>query len=162
VTELRRAIPFLLVPLLLLVAGCSLLPWELPGVEASPLAGGESRARLEAQRATWEAAGITSYRLEVRFGCFCPATDPVTVTVTDGLVADVRTQDGQPAPSWYDSFPLTVDAIYAEAARVLDNGGTAEVTYGDGGVPRGLSLDPIPNAVDDELGIEVLGFTPQP
>jgi hypothetical protein len=161
VTELRRAIPFLLVPLLLFVAGCALLPWELPGVGASekPVPGGPAGAALEANRATWAAAGIDDYTLELRFLCFCPARDPVTVTVEDGLVTDVRTPDGQPADEWFRSFPLTVEALHEDVARTLERGGTVEAEYGEHGVPLRLSLDPIPEAVDDELTIEVRSFS---
>ncbi len=154
VTELRRAIPFLLLPLLLAVAGCSLLPWELPGVDASPRPDAEQRAELEARYAAWTASGIDNYVLEVQFVCFCPSTDPLTVTVLDGQVVDVQPAD--PSVRWY---PLTVDAIYERALSTMDGGGTAAVTWRDDGVPAQLLLDPVPEAIDDELDILVQGFT---
>lgn len=114
-----------------------------------------ARAQLEARYEAWTAAGIGSYRLKVQFVCFCPSTDPLTVTVVDGQVVDVQPAD--PNVRWY---PLTVDAIYERALSTIDGGGTAEVTWRDDGVPAQLLLDPIPDAVDDELDILVQGFTP--
>jgi hypothetical protein len=162
VTELRRAIPFLLLPLVLLVAGCGLLPWELPGVGPSPMPAGESAALLAENEQAWAASGIDTYVWELEFGCLCAMDGPVTVTVVDGQVTEASDAGGPIARDRLASFPLTVDAVYTEAGRALASGGTVESAFAAGGVPLRLRLDPIIDAVDDELSIEVLDFTPTP
>lgn len=161
-TELRRALPFLVLPLLLFAAGCSLIA-GLPGTTtASPTPGGNAAAAaaLADHRLAWTKAGVTTYRLQLRFVCECAAGEAVAVSVVDGLVTEVRTPDGADASSAYAPFPLTVEAIYQQAAAAIDGGGAVRGTWGDGGVPRSITIDPIPNAIDDELGIDVLGFNP--
>jgi hypothetical protein len=165
VTELRRAIPFLLLPLLLLAAGCSLLPGRFAGTttpSGPPVANAAAAGGLVDHRAIWTKSGVKTYRLELRFACECAAAEPVAVTVVDGTVTEVRTPDGADATKTYGAFPLTVDAIYQQATDALANGGSVTARYGDGGIPTAVSIDPIPNAIDDELGIDVLGFTPGP
>jgi hypothetical protein len=58
------------------------------------------------------------------------------------------------------AFARTVDGLYAELAETVAWGGSVKATFGAGGVPRVLSVDPIKSAADDEYGIEVLSFSP--
>ena len=176
--ELRRAIPFLLLPLLLLAAGCQLLP---PGflVPASPSPGPVAEVTfdpfvertpdavtlesLEAQVDAWEAEGIDSYQWQVRLACFCPVHEPVDVVVEDGAVVSAVRIDGTSIePDDLANRFLTVDQLFAEMRAAIERGGTVEAAYGELGQPQVIGLDLIPRAVDDELTIETAGFAPTP
>ena len=55
----------------------------------------------------------------------------------------------------------TVDDLYTMAASTIAEGGTIHATWGDGGIPVSITFDPIPKAIDDELGITVMSVTPR-
>lgn len=142
-----------LVAVALLVAGCGLVPFVTP----SPV---NPRADLAAHRQAWTSRGVTTYAWTVSFGCECVINGPVEVTVAAGVATDA-TMSGAPIPiAQLSGFPLTVDALYAEAQAALDGGGTITATWGDGGLPATILIDPIPNAVDDELSVTVTTFVP--
>jgi hypothetical protein len=165
-TEVRRALPFLLLPLVLFLVGCSLTPWGLlssPPAQPAPTSDGQ----LAEGRARWQAAGIRSYHWRVAFGCECLLSGgPVQVTVVDGLVTDVAGPRGPVQLEDVAGFPLTVDAVFEQAQQAIDGGGTADATWsGVGnafGIPGTLLIDPIKQAVDDELSVSVQSFEPTP
>ena len=124
--ELRRAIPFLAIPVLAfalagLVTGCGIgssptlvadrLAELVPAVAAHRRASRPSRRRpmrpkptekldrIGRNRVRWEEAGIDSYRITLQYGCFCEFGDgrPVDVQVVDGKVVEV-VADGKPDP----------------------------------------------------------------
>jgi hypothetical protein len=71
--------------------------------------------------------------------------------------------NGQPVDlTSIEGFPLTIDEVFDEAAATLEGGGSVTATWGAGGLPTQLSLDRVPEAVDDELGISILSVTPGP
>jgi hypothetical protein len=138
------------------VAGCSLLRLPNPSPVAPP------DAELAAHHQAWMSRGIASYAWTISFGCECAINGPVEVTVTGG-VATAATMDGRPVPlAQVSAFPLTVDAVYAKARAALDGGGTITPAWGSGGLPTAILIDPIPNAVDDELSVTVNAFVPAP
>ena len=168
--ELRRALPFLVVALAVLVAGCSLLPPALrPAnpLEPSPVptlgsptpVGAIDAQALDAARAAWDAAAIDDYRLDLGFLCMCAVPPRVIVEVVDG-VPTATDGDGNPIdPDKLAFTPVTVDQLFDQARRVLDNGGTVVATFDPTtGVPDRLDLDYAPMAIDDELTIVVNDF----
>jgi hypothetical protein len=60
-----------------------------------------------------------------------------------------------------DGFPTTIDAIFTQAEAALRQGGSVQATYDpQTAVPLKMTIDPIPNGIDDELGIEIASFVP--
>jgi Family of unknown function (DUF6174) len=155
-TEIRRALPFLVVVLLLFVAGCSLIPSLVP-TNASPEV---LPAELAVQREAWRAAGVTDYEWDVSFACECGLGGPTTITVVAGKPVKVVNNGRQVDLATVEGFPLTVDALFADAARTIAGGGTAQATWAGGGVPKTMNLDRDLRAIDDELFVTVNSFTP--
>ena len=155
---MQLARPMLTVLTAVLASGCALLPFPATPPPADPAA-----FEILKAKAAWQASGTDSYRWTVGRSCFCPNIDPVDVTVVNGMVTDIRTA-GRPVPAgtWDASF-LTVDALLDRAVETIGSGGTVEVRWSaQAGVPEIVSFDPIPNAVDDEMGISTSGFEALP
>jgi hypothetical protein len=153
---LRRALPFLAACLALFVVGCSLLPaLPTPAVEA----GGELPADLAARRDAWLRGGTADYTWVIQAGCECGLSGEYTVTVVDGQVTEIgwpaRIEPGVELPV------KTVDDLYAKAAQTIAEGGEVHADWGDNGIPTTITFDPIPNAIDDELSVTVVSFTPR-
>ena len=55
---------------------------------------------------------------------------------------------------------LLVAALSAGFVDAIAGGGTADVTWRQDGLPETLRLDPVKDAVDDELTVSVLAFAP--
>jgi hypothetical protein len=155
---LTRPLParawLLLLGLSFLVGACS----YLPGATLSPR---EAALRaLAGHEAQWLAKGITSYTFSVARSCFCPFTDPVDVTVVDGVVTTV-TRSGLPVePLDVEGVPKTVPELFAlVSAQPASAAMTVEwdATFG---FPSSIQVDPIANATDDEFGIIVTNFRP--
>jgi hypothetical protein len=157
---LRRALPFLGVCLALFVVGCSLLPAPLHGAPTPAVeAGGELPPAIQAQLRTWTASGIRDYTWVIQYGCECGFNGEFTVTVVDGQVTEV----GWPPriEAGIGDLPVgTVEELYARAASTIGEGGEVRAAWGDGGIPTSITFDPIPNAIDDELSVTVVSFTP--
>lgn len=139
----------------LLLSGCSLLRLPTPSPAVA-----RPDADLAAHRQAWTARGIDSYTWTLSFGCECMINGPVRVVVTGG-VATAVTMDGKAVPlDQVQGFPLTVEALYAKAQAALDGGGSVTPTWGSGGLPTAMLIDPIPNAIDDELSVTVTALVP--
>lgn len=122
---------------------------------ALPLADDGGRDHADA-RERWDRAGIDDYRMVVDVRCFCPFNGPITVEVADG---ELRTVD-PPDDHNYRGTALTVDAILDEIAAAQAEG-DADVAYDpDLGYPVTADLDPILNAVDDEISYRILELAP--
>lgn len=182
VTELRRILPFLVLPLVLILAGCGILSSATPvpppasAPTATPLAPTPSAAPshpieeltpipgvtgdVGSAHEAWVARAITSYTWQVHYRCFCPDNGALTVTVNDGTVESVADATGPVASDKLMGFALTIDGLYAQLADTIAKGGSVTGTFDEGGVPSRLSVDPIKNAADDEYGVEVLSFSP--
>jgi hypothetical protein len=123
--------------------------------EGHPAGPDEVSAAVAAQRTLWETWEIVDYRITVRRSCFCPPeyTDPYTVTVRSGVVAFVERDGG--AIELAEFMPGTVEDLFAEieAAAFADR---LDVEYHpDLGYPLRIDIDPVFNAVDEELQIAV-------
>jgi hypothetical protein len=132
-----------------------------PG-EAPPGAGGPAIvAEIAAHRLQWLAQGTWSYEWRVTFACECTLSGPTTITVVNGEVTAVSNPRVAVRPDEVEGFPLTVDALYDEALRTLEEGGTAEATWdAASGLPRTLFLDRDRNSIDDELRVTVESLVP--
>ena len=157
-----------LVVLATVVGACGLLPFGalMPSGGAPPMPVGTPtaavRADLADHLAQWRARGLASYGWTVSFGCECSINGPLAVTVTGGVPVKAVTQGAVVVIRDVSAFPLTVDALYVQAIAALDGGGTVTVTWGDGGIPTRILIDPIPNAIDDELTVTVTAFAAAP
>ena len=154
-TELRRALPFLLLPLVLLLGGCGLLPAPF----ASEPPGGAVAADIAARREQWRAQGVASYEWRVAFSCECVLSGPTTITVVDGVATEITNPVIEVEPGDVAGFPLTVEALFEDALRTLADGGSVDATWDAAtGLPRNMFLDRDRNAIDDELSVELVAF----
>jgi hypothetical protein len=169
--ELRRAAPFLVFVLSLLVAGCALLPAPLgsPAPAGSPVpirpSGDPTEAdpSLAAAAAAWAAAGIGDYRLDLGFLCACALPPRVIVEVVDGTPT-ATDADGRPLDAGTLAMtPVTLDQLFAEIRRAQAAGGVVKATFDPvSGLPTRLDIDYLPQGIDDELSIVVNAFEPKP
>lgn len=153
----RRGSPALAVLALavgLLAGGCSMLPAPF----GSSVTGTLPRD-VEQAFAAWRASGLATYTMDVEYQCFCALQGGVTVDVRDGQVASVMQEGAKVDPSRLAGFPLTIDAMYARIVAVLAQGGTVTADFDPGGIPTRIEMDPVPNAIDDELTIVIRQVT---
>jgi hypothetical protein len=139
-------------------------------VEASPTAApsgaptGEINSLVEA-RAAWVRSGAANYDFVISRQCFCVETyvGPFTVRVRDGVSAVTRTSDGSEVdPLILELLPLSAEELFAFVEERQAQA-SFRVTYDQAtGLPLSVWSDPIPEAADDELGIEVRDFTATP
>ena len=144
----------LLLAMTVLLAACSFLP----GASLSPK---ESALRaLAGHQAQWQSKQVDSYTFTISGQCFCPFTDPVDVTVADGVVTNVK-RAGQPVqPNEVQGVPKTVPELFA---LVSAQAGAASVTVEWDpafGFPTSIQVDSIANAIDDEFGYAITNFRP--
>lgn len=148
----RRA-PLLAICALALSA-CSLFPVPTPSPDVLIL-----RQAAE-QEDGWKQRGIDDYTMLVGRSCFCPPQDPYEITVVDGVVTTVTSKGAPVPPAEVADIPTTVPALYALIRR-LPVESLRSVRYELGpGIPSAISVDPVPNAVDDEYSIIVSALTP--
>jgi hypothetical protein len=104
-------------------------------------------------RALWNSHNISSYQYEYMRNCFCSATFPVTVTVTDNQVT---------VPADAAHIP-TIDQLFDKIQEVLlAQFGTVDIVYDTQyGFPAEISIDRVAMSVDDEHTITVTNFVPQ-
>jgi hypothetical protein len=143
-----------LATLTLLLAACGLGP----GASASPK---DAALRdLAARKAQWESKGLDDYAFTVTRLCFCPSTDPLEVTVVDGVATQV-TDAGEPLdPAQIQGIPTTIPALFATVAANADAAAMTVEWDQVFGFPSSISVDSIENAIDDEFGITVTSFRP--
>lgn len=133
----------------------------LHGCPADPLE--LAAAKLEENRAKWEAAGIDSYDLDYRRSCFCPPPGDVQVLVRGGEIFSIRDPDTGAEienPSTGAFGFNSVDGLFDAIAAAI-NGRVArlDVEYDpELGYPTSISIDFIADAVDDEIGIRINGL----
>ena len=120
-----------------------------------------SAEEVTARLAAWRAEGFATYEWTVSFGCECLLNGPVKVTVRDGQVASAIGPNGALEQDAISAFPLTVIALLERMQAAFAEGGTVTASFDGPGwmaVPVDVTLDPIPNAIDDELTINVQKF----
>jgi hypothetical protein len=106
-----------------------------------------AQARLRRATALWAAQHLHNYSMRVTVGCFCPpaARRPTTITV----------RGGRPHGSKYFANEVqTIPEMFQLIRRALadPSAGPTTVTYDTHrGFPRTVAIDPLKNAVDDEL-----------
>ncbi len=119
---------------------------------------------LAAAKALWDASKPARYSYYIRRTCFC-APDyvrPLHVFV-DG--ATVRVTDGESEATVSPDVAkgLTMDELYAEASAIGPGGRIVALQIETTGPAAGrivrIELDPIVQAIDDEIGYEVASFT---
>ena len=139
--------------IVLAAAACSFFPGPTPSARDLAL------RQLALHQALWQQKGPASYVITVEQQCFCPGAE-YEITVTNGIVSKV-THDGAPVrPAEVQGLPKTVPELFAVVAG-LPAEAAVTVSYDEQlGYPTHISVDPIPNALDDESTIVVHGFTP--
>jgi hypothetical protein len=117
---------------------------------AVPAAAGTSpAARLAAARSAWATQRAVDYSYVITRSCFCPpaALGPVTV--------QVRAGKPRGTPQMFRDVD-TIGELFAEIANQLHGDGVVHATYRKKlGAPKRLSFDPIPTAIDDEVGYTI-------
>lgn len=107
-------------------------------------------------RAKWERLEPRRYSFVLELKCFCTPemSGPFAVTVRDGM--EVVTREGQTvSPEWLTNVPTTAEELFTFVEeRQNQKDFRAEFDQATG-LPTKVWSDPIPEAVDDELGIIV-------
>jgi hypothetical protein len=155
--------------LTLIVAACG-SPTSSPTTSPSPSATASATIdgeidTLDEARTVWASSGISSYRYTITRQCFCMETfiGPFAVQVQNGASIATRLSDGSEVdPIILELLPLSAEELFAFAEERQAQA-SFRVTYDQAtGLPLSVWSDPIPEAADDELGIEVRDFTAAP
>ncbi len=118
---------------------------------------GPEEARLTAAQRRWEAArpASNSYTMQQRVVCFCiTGATPFQVTVTSGTITRaVNVTTGESMSVALLTIFRTVDQLFTQAREGIAREGVVTSLAFDPalGYPTTLSLDPIRNAIDDEV-----------
>ncbi len=135
-----------------------------PSATASATVDGEIDSLVEA-RTVWASSGISNYRYTITRQCFCMETyiGPFAVQVQNGVSIATRLSDGSEVdPIILELLPLSAEELFAFAEERQEQA-SFRVTYDQAtGLPLSVWSDPIPQAADDELGIEVRDFAATP
>lgn len=137
-----------------LLAACSLFP-------AATLSPKESALRaLADHQAQWASKQIEDYTFSISAQCFCPFTDPVDVTVVGGVVTGVTKAGQAVQPNEVAGIPKTIIELFAVVTTHADAAALAVEWDSAFGFPASIQVDPIANAIDDEVGYTVTNFRP--
>ena len=137
---------------LTLMPGCSLVQ---SGVQRD----------LNAARDKWERSGIDDYEYHLRVLCFCPPnnTFPVIIKVQNGVNLSVEYAQ-EPKEVTNDFFkPLdTIDKLFGIIQNAIDTGADSLIVEYDAtyGYPKSIEIDPITNAIDEEISYFIEAFFP--
>lgn len=118
---------------------------------------GPEEARLTAAQRRWETArpASNSYTMQQRVICFCvTGASTFQVTVTAGVITRaVNVTTGESMSMALLSIFRTVDQLFTQAREGLARNGVVQSMAFDAtlGYPTTLSLDPIRDAIDDEV-----------
>ena len=120
---------------------------------------------LNRAQSRWASIGYAGqrYLMQQQLVCFCPdANLTYEVTVSGGLVARaVSPATGGPLPDAQLVRFRSVEQLFAELRNGLRSGAVVEVAYDAlTGYPAIVSLDPVRNAVDDEVVYRTSNVTP--
>jgi hypothetical protein len=120
-----------------------------PDGEVDPL------TRLSAAIQAWQASGISDYELAMRRTCGECAPEhalAVVVTVSRGTKTVSRASNGERVIALPRTYP-DVQGLFDLIEDMVLAGAQVDVEYDDAlGFPRSVSVDPVPDAVDDEFG----------
>lgn len=129
------------------------------------LASCDTIAGTQSDHALWNALEIRNYDFVYEVRCFCASAgpNPARVSVRGGVVVKIAPDSspfvGTLPPA--SSYP-TIDSLFVileTAQKNSPNGVTVEFdpTYH---FPAKISVDPIKNAIDDEITYTIKSFTP--
>lgn len=112
-------------------------------------------AELTDAEARWAATGATSYRFTLVRSCYCldEWTGPFDVTVVDGVPSVTRLGVAVD-PMIAAELPLTAELLFAHLRAHLDDADYRATFDAATGFPLSFWSDPIPEAADDELGLD--------
>lgn len=127
---------------------------------------------LEAARMLWESHAIDDYSIDIRGINPLLVSPIVRLIVVDGQTRDVdvvpfdeplpRGISSQPSLSPQDSIRsarYTIDILFALVDSSIVRGTLEEVEYNpEYGYPTRIYLDPLPDAIDDEMVISIRRF----
>src|SRR6188508_2757497 len=124
-------------------------------------------ANLDAARARWKSAAISSYEYGYNKYCDCHRESPpeTVVTVRGGTVTGVRhrpvgTAVEVPAADKNLQYYWTVDGLFELVASALARGVQVRTAYdADLGFPREIYIDYDTNLIGDELDLRMTGVT---
>ena len=124
-----------------------------------------SQSEIEKNKEKWQDANISHYRYHLSLSCFCAFNEnmPLIIEVQDGKVVSMEYQNGKEIdPSLLEFFGKyeTIDRVFAEVEAAL-NGGADKITVEYDptyGFPVKADIDPIEEAIDDELYLTVSSF----
>ena len=125
-----------------------------------PPQGAPEQDRLDAARAHWHASGLEDYEWAYERGCFCLPL-AVTVRVEGGVPVAHEIGPVEGGFSDPDQEPeiLTMPDLFDLVQEQIDTADSLTVEYDpDNGRVRVLEVDPIENAIDDELQYRVTAF----
>jgi hypothetical protein len=115
---------------------------------------------LDEQRQIWQTHAIDSYRFDIERICFC-IPGSYEVVVKGGQVTSVTAAKGGSVPPGSEElkgFPLTVPDLFDEIERWA-SADSIEVEYdAELGFPTRISVDPMHNAIDEEVAFVVTKF----
>lgn len=110
---------------------------------------------VNAAEARWSSLRVSSYRMHQRVACFCGNGGTIfEVTVSGGTITRVvNLSTSADVPSREFEKFRTVSQLFTEIRSAIPvDGKLISVTYSSAmGYPSQVSLDPIKNAVDDEV-----------
>jgi hypothetical protein len=122
----------------------------------------DEEARMERSRQVWNAQGIDDYRMIVSISAGLIGGS-ATIEVRDGVPVSVQRTEGGPQTLPSSAFARydTVEELFAVLEQAFANGADdVDATYDPTlGLPLNAAIDPFENAIDDEHGFEVVGFT---
>lgn len=119
----------------------------------------------------WQEAGVSHYRFDLFVVCFCPFRDlmPLTIEVQNGEVVSITKPDGTALESSDPSYAVispvtTIEGLFAQVeSSSSGESGEVLVTYDTlYGYPVTISIDPIKEAIDDEISYQVENFEALP
>jgi hypothetical protein len=130
------------------------------------VAGCDTIVESQSEEALWKALDIRDYQFVYSQACFCGFTgpNPAKLTVKNGVVVKVEatgTATLPPTTPAAATYP-TIDSLFAivEKARKAKPASLDidfDPTYH---YPTSIAIDPVKNAVDDEVTYRVESFTP--
>lgn len=135
-----------------------LLPGALVGLVTFAACGDTTAPQLrelEHAERLWSTHGSGPYTMQQQRLCFCPNTDTYQLTVVnEHVTAAVNLTTGLPATTAELASFKSVSELFALIRATLrdDRAGRSTIAYDAGaGYPAEVSLDPIRDAVDDEI-----------
>src|SRR5262245_50397940 len=122
-------------------------------------------ANLDAARARWQSAAITSYEYGYNKYCDCHRESPpeTVVTVRDGAATAVRHRPAgttTEVPGRNPEYYWTVDGLFDLIASALERGVQVRAAYdAELGFPREIYIDYDTKLIGDELDLRLTGVT---